>query len=450
LFNGEIDFLNTTLFSLDQTNPETIVLSKSSDAVPAFSVNGVYIGANHGQPSCINVYAPNHNKTLKDVGAVYQDERGIKFTILRILNADYITLISENVGESVTNYAFENEIKGKLSYLSDGKDNSDITIEEQTARVFLMRAIKHEYKDVVIYKDGKSRRVISDGSISNYECDYVEIQERYDVINPATVAPALTSLRPQGGYVYEPSLCDYGEKMINLKQIFRVLPDGTIIVDFEVTKFQEVRTGGYMGVMYQELENAYGGGVFRALPKIKPFSTPEGDFDFTSPFPLKNAPYPKNFTPTKEYDVTPDKPFDKMIDYYRDSDGVDKMGFACGYLPVYDGAPEIRTEHLDGRIFLWHTKKAYPYFTSGCRSHYHGVAYKRFFDTENRASVYTVEYDDKKYIFFDFFESNTLTYPVSKNVTPFEIKDVDYKIKNGILTVSANKGFAVFIENIEK
>ena len=35
-------------------------------------------------------------------------------------------------------------------------------------------------------------------------------------------------------------------------------------------------------------------------------------------------------------------------------------------------------------------------------------------------------------------------------ITPFEIKDVDYKIENGILTVSANKGFAVFIENIEK
>ena len=31
-------------------------------------------------------------------------------------------------------------------------------------------------------------------------------------------------------------------------------------------------------------------------------------------------------------------------------------------------------------------------------------------------------------------------------ITPFEIKDAEYKIENGVLTVSAKKGFAVFIE----
>lgn len=178
LFNGEIDFLSSSLIPLNETSPKTIVLSKSSDAVPAFSINGVYIGANHGQPSCINVYAPNHGKTLKDVGAVYQDERGIKFTILRVRNADYITFISENVGDSVTNYAFENEITGTLSYLSNGENNNDITVEEQLPRVFLVKAIKHDYKDVVIYKDGKGKRVITGG----YECDYVELQESYSII----------------------------------------------------------------------------------------------------------------------------------------------------------------------------------------------------------------------------------------------------------------------------
>ena len=55
-------------------------------------------------------------------------------------------------------------------------------------------------------------------------------------------------------------------------------------------------------------------------------------------------------------------------------------------------------------------------------------------------------FHDKKYIYFDFFESNSLTYPVSGKVTPFEIKDAEYKIENGILTVTASKGFAVFIE----
>ena len=445
LLNCEFDFLNSKLVSLDGDPSKTINLSDSSDAVPALSINGYYIGANHGQPSCVNVYSPDHKKTLKDVGAIYLDEAGVKFTLVRVLNRDHLTFISENQGESVYHYAFKLNIDGNLTYLSDGADTSTIQVLEQTERVFLMRSIKHHYKDIVVYKDGKAKRIIA----GSCECDYAELQESYDIINPATVAPDLTKKRPSGGYTHEPDLSYYGESMINLTQVFKIMPNGTILIDFEITKLQPVRTGPNMAIMYQEMNDVYGGGIHRTLPKIKPFTTPEGDFDYSTPKPLRNAEYPKNFTPTKEYDLTPDKPFDRMVDYFRDKNGEDKMGFACGFLPVFDGAPEIRKEHLGGRIFLWHTRKAYPYFTSGSLEHYRGVGYKHFFLPGDRASVYSIIHEGKRYIYFDFFKENTLSYEVSGEVTPFELYNANYTIENGKITVTSNKGFAVFIENIE-
>ena len=75
------------------------------------------------------------------------------------------------------------------------------------------------------------------------------------------------------------------------------------------------------------------------------------------------------------------------------------------------------------------------------------VAYKKFFDTENRSSVYAVDYQGKKYIYFDIFENNTLSFETLGKASLFEKDgDLTYKIENGIITVSGNKGFAVFIE----
>jgi hypothetical protein len=59
-----------------------------------------------------------------------------------------------------------------------------------------------------------------------------------------------------------------------------------------------------------------------------------------------------------------------------------------------------------------------------------------------------MEYENKKYIYFDFFENNTLTYPVSGKVSLYESNGVEYQIKDGVITVNGSKGHATFIEEI--
>ncbi len=442
--NGQVDFLSTELIKRD--NPDIwspdVFINGASDEAPPMHVNDAFIGGGHGQPSCVTIYAPNHNKTLKDFGAVYTDEEGTKFTIVEIENGDYIKFISENIGESITKYAFKLEIKGKLTFLSNGEDKSDIIPLNQTPRTYLYSAIKHRTRKVVCYKDGVAKTIIS-----SMVCDYAEIWESYDIKNPATVAPAITAERPEGGYKHQPFVGDFGQTMITLDQKFIINPDSTILVDFTVNKLMDVTIDYVMGVMYQERGDLYGGGVYRFLSKLKPFTTPEGTFDFSTPYPLRGGDYPRHATPSREYRKYPDSPFDRIIDYFRDKDGNDKLAFTCGYLPVYDGHPSIRKDIVDEIALIYMSRKAYPFFASGNHTDsFRGVAYRRYFKPENRSSVYSVDFEGKKYIYFDFFENNTLTFEVKGKVSLFESDGVEYKIEDGKIIASGTKGFATFIE----
>lgn len=445
--NGHIDFTSAILnrkATADESLPKRIDFSHSSDDAPPMHVNDAWIGGGHGQPCCINVLSHGHKKTLKDLGAIYRDDDGSNFTLVEVINEDYLKFVSDNIGESVVKYAFKLEIVGKLTYVSDGDDTSTINIEQQTPRTYLLSALKYRNRKVVTYTNGVSKTLYDSGC----ECDYAEMWESYDIMNPATVAPALTKERPEGGYKHQPPLCDFGEPMISLDQKFIIQPDGSIIVDFKVKKLMDVCIDWCMGVMYQEKLDVYGGGIHRYLSKLKPFTTPEGTFDFTEPYPLRGGAYPNEIRPNREYWKYPDSPFDRVVDYFRDTNGEDKLCFTCGFLPVHDGLPSLRKNIMDEIALIYKSRKFYPFFASGnYTDNFHGVAYKKFFEPNNRSSVYAIPYDGKKYIYFDLFKENTLTYKTEKSVFPFEVEEgVNYQIKDGVITVSGSKGFATFIE----
>ncbi|MBQ4098391.1 MAG: hypothetical protein IJC72_03685 [Clostridia bacterium] len=436
--NNPVEF-HTVSIKNKVTGQGTYIAQASDEASPC-QVNSDFIGGNHGQADAILVYSPAHGKTVSDVGAIYKDQNGVKFTLVRVQNEDYLLFISENVGESVTKYKFVRTITGNLDYIANGADTNGIKIVEQTERTYLSSAIRHKQRKLVGYIDGKPRTVES-----TLECDYAEIIEEYDIINPATVAPALTNERPNGGYTKTINLSDFGEPMVNHKMTYRFTPDGAVLCDFEVTALGDTVLERFFAVMHQGFHNLYGGVNHRYIPKLKTFTTDEGTFDFSVPYPLSGAPFPNCFYPSKEHNENPDYPTERFVDYSKDADGNLKLAFAMGYLPVFDGVPEVRKK-VNCPIFIIRTRKGYPHFMDGEFAHARGVAYKRYFFADKDSSVYAIPYGEKKYIYFDFFESNTLSYPVSGKVTPFEIKDAEYKIENGNLTVSSNKGFAVFIE----
>ncbi len=443
-FNDPVDFMEAGLIRKDKWDCfhlDVPFAISNDEAVPCI-INGIWHGAGHGYPCCVALYAPRHDKTVADVGSVWKDAAGVTFTLLRIATEDHLIFVSENIG-TLEDYKFVNQITDKLTYVSDGAHTSPIPADGEQKTVYLARAYKFTKKRIIVIKDGEERILFGSA-----HCDSVRIEEEYEIRNPATVAPALTAARPAGGFTDQPDLGDYGETMLIHRMQYHILPDGTVLCDFNHEKTMNIRFERWLGAMYQEKLDAYGGGIHRRVPKTLPIVCSDGTFDFTTPISLEPGVYTEGSPNiTREYWAVPDSPPDRIVDYFRDAEGHDRLGFACGYLPLYDGVPEKRLQHLSHAGLLNRTRKVYPTFMDGDLTSVRGIAYKKYFPQEtDRASFYSIAFEGKTYIYVDFAETNSLEIPAVGTVTLYEKSDdVSYEVKNDTIFAKGIKGYAVFI-----
>ena len=211
-----------------------------------------------------------------------------------------------------------------------------------------------------------------------------------------------------------------------------------------------------MGFMAQSKRDVYGGGVYRYMPKTKPLVDEDGVYDFTKPSPIypKSAKLlPKKLNLTKEFWQDPNSPPDRVVDYLRDENGNDKLCFACGYLPIYDCEKSERAKNVKSAFTVVQTRKVYPNVKDGEFDSVKGVAYKKYFEpTKNGISIYSVNYQNKNYIYADLFKKGKCEYQIKGKITLYEKSDdILYQIKDGKLVVESLKEgslYATFIEEI--
>lgn len=437
-YNHPVDFADASLISRETR--DYLPLSLSTDEATPVIINGKWIGANHGFSGAVTLCLSGHDKTIEDVGSVWQDLEGTKWTLLYI-GEDTLTFISENIGKSKEEYVFKEKIASRLTFLENGEHKSDILADGESFKSPLQPTIRHIKRKTLAYTDGKARVVNREMS-----CEYAEIHEEYEIINPATVAEALYKNRPKGGYKTTPYAV-LGEPMLLVRMIYRIENDGSVLCDFTYQRLSNVHFSRCMGAMFQEKLNTFGGGIYRYIPKVLPVDTAEGIFDFSNPVNTWGDSFPADKQVTSEYWEKPASPPDRIVDYFRDNNGDDRVGFACGYLPVYDCVPEVRTKCLGSAMHLINTRKGYPYFMEGDIDSARGVAYKKYFNTPiKKASFYKVCYNEKMYLYMDFFEEKTLKIPITGTACLIEKSDgISYKIENGFILASGFCGYAVFV-----
>lgn len=443
-FNDPVDFMESGFVRKDKWDcfHLDVPIHMSNDEVPSMEINGHWNGAGHGDPCCIAIYAPRHDKTVADIGSVWQDEKGVTFTLLRIATEDHLIFVSENIG-TLEDYKFVMHITGRLTYVSDGAHTAPISATDDQQTVYLTRAYKFTKKRVIITNDGKDSILFGSA-----ECDSARIEEEYLHRNPATVAPMLTAARPRGGYTKEPDLGEFGETMLVHTLTYHLCPDGTIFCEFQYEKKMPIHISLLLGVMYQERLDIFGGGIFRHIPKTLPVVCEEGTFDFSGLVPMAPGPFPKFKFLHRDFWTDPMSPPDRTVDYFKDTEGNMQLAFACGFLPLYDGAPEIRREHLDNAALLIRTRKMYPLFMDGDVPDCHGIAYRKHFIPEkDGGSIYSIKSNGKTYIYADLFNEKTVRIPVCGSVQLLEKSDsVSFMIENGKLSVTGKNGYAVFCE----
>ena len=293
-------------------------------------------------------------------------------------------------------------------------------------------------------------------------CDAAEIREVYEIINPATVAQAIRDNRPEGGYSQQPSLA-MGESMMIHRMTYRIQDDGTILCDFDHELTQPVHMPWYLGIMHQEKCDVFGGGVWRYIPKLLPFTAGGAAYDFSRPYNTTVGPMPGSKPLSADLWADPASPPNRQLDFIRRADGSCGAAFASGFLPVYDGEPAKRREQISDTGDMVASRKTYPTFAGGkaqIRRPYRGdmngvmnitklrgVAYKKYFHWEEmNACAYTVDYDGSTYLYTDFFtpEETELRLAVAADAAVLEEKGVSWHQSADCLAVRGGQGYAAF------
>ncbi len=385
-YNYPVDFARAGL--IDNTKGDfwhiDIPFAISTDEAPPCFINGEYIGGNHDFFHCVGLVCPNHGKTSRDIGTLWQDKAGVSFTLLAV-EEERLVFLSENVGESKDKYAFVAKIEGDITCQDSGE-----TLSPQSQHRSGIPSIRILSKKAVAVTDGVETTVYGSAT-----CDYAEIREEYEIIHPATVAEAVRSARTEEGFFASTRLPEYGEAMLLYRMTYRITSDGTVYCIFNHKKLAPVSFTRCMGAMYQEKIDVYGGGIWRTLPGVKPITTEKGEVDFSKPVWLYDSRYPDHYMVKKEDWVDETQPPHRYVDVFRDKTGKDRLGFACGYMPIYDGVPQKRVTQLAASAVLIKTKKAYPLFAEGELGDIHGVAYKKYFPIGEDGNLsYTVEFEE--------------------------------------------------------
>lgn len=427
------------------------VLAFSTDECSPMVIHGEDVGGNHGHPCTIRVTAPGHGRTVRDVGTLWQDETGLHFTLLRVDSADTLLFLSENTGPSKLDYAFANRIAGALTCVDDG---GVLLPKAQQGGVQLTPAIRHIRREAVCLKDGAWQPI---GYVEG--CDCAEIREEYEIINPATVACVIRDGRPEGGYTLQPSLAA-GEAMFLHRMTYRIENDGTILCSFDHESLQDVPMPYYLGIMHQLKCDVYGGGIWRYMPKVRPFETKGITVDFTRLHPTAVDTMPDYVPLTPDLWTNPASPPERQIDFLRRRDGSLAVGFASGFLPVDDGAPDRRAANITDAGTLVRSCKTYPTFAGGLRSvrlknephptfpRLKGTAYKKYFRPQgDGASLYTVPHQGNTYVYMDFFsdEPHQLTYTRAPGDSALLLEaDASCELQASCLTARGTAGYAAF------
>ena len=440
-YNAPIDFMEAGL--IDNSKRDyfhlDIPFGISTDEVPPLFFNGELLGGNHSPVVAIRVVSHNHGLSYKDISSKWIDKVGNTFYLYRIVNDSVLNFVSHNVGKDELNFNFIKNIEGDLQ---SADNNTEIKVSGQV-KVYFSRSNRYINKKIYTYKDGAKRELFFSA-----ECDYAEIVEEYEIVNPATVVDGLISKRPKDGYTFNPDISYYGKPMFSVKLIYRVLSDGAILTIFDINAIQDVKIDRYMGAMFQEKLDIYGGGMFRYIPKLLPFNCPEGKFDFSNPINLYGESFPLNYHVTKDAWEDAENPPDRVIDIFKDSNGNSKLGYACGFLPVYDGEPSIRKNILNKSFHIYSSRKAYPFFFDIAQKKIKGVAYKKFFKIDDNSNFsYNIPFDSYNYSYIDIFNNSYLKVQYNGEISLLEAgKGINVTFDNRVAKITGNKGFVVIKE----
>lgn len=396
----------------------TLIHNTSGDHAP-IKLASTYIGGDHGSSNVVKVTKVSHGKTVMDVGSEWLDGAGNKFYIIRILDADNIWFLSENIGTGNI-WSFRTMAAGTITHSANATNTDSITSPTISNSNQLLPSIKNHTRSVTV---NGNVVVTPDMMVKG---SYIDIDETYDIVNPAS---ALESIKSSVGSGVQPPLND-GNSAFTVAINYRILSDGTNIITTTFTFNQEAALD-YIGFIQSNKMN-----VIATLTKVKMFvpkSLSIGGYDFN-----KVADFTANpagvLDFTSEYWADANSPVDRVTQFLALADDSRQHAFSMGYIPNY-GVMVNRKDLVTNAWSFFTSGKSYPHavdskvtpITTG--TIYQSKAFRKYFDVSTmpvgRVSNYFVEDGTDTYLYVEYngIISDTISIPVAyqgKTITLIE------------------------------
>ena len=392
--NQNINLIDAFIGKKGTFAKDVLIKSCGDDICPA-NVNSGYIGGNHGWNAANKVIVSSHDKTIADVGSVYEDTSGVKFILLEVIDSTTLLLCSENKATEENNYRFYSPV-GELRYVSNGKSQTSINPTNVSNYGNLYGCIVPSHKKMLI--DGN---VIT--SYGEYFGEEIALVESYDVMDLPSILTALVSNRPINGYASQPILYNLPgvQRLFNHKVAYRFDIHGTTLVTTTIRAYRPLYLNFHGFVQAGVME----GNAKLYCPKTLPIQVGEKQFDLRTITDWEESPS-SNIIMAPAYWENRESAPDRVV--MMNDDAV----FACGYVLDRGKLAEPR-EDLVAKYAMHFSenRKLYPMgicpsspFLMQSNDYISAVAYRTYYKAENksRTNLSVFEVGDMAYIYADY------------------------------------------------
>lgn len=379
-----------------------VVHSNGDDSTP-WHINGVYIGGNHGCPGVLELSVPDERLAAADIGSSWRDEAGVTFFIIDVPSPGTARVLSENVA-TYPFWKFHDRVTGTT--LTSTSGNSTFSYTKATPIQLLPCARIKEQKFLA---NGKTP--LKPGKV--IECDFLEIVEDYDIINPAAVLNHVIQ-HPGKKPDYVGSQLD---AVINNKIVHRIHPNAATVITHRATALQPFNLE-FMGFIQQELlgKIATSPGLIRYyIPKAEPFQQDGTKYDFRSVQDFSTAPQsPLKFTgdDSPASRALPER-FVQFLGDPGSAKNENRLGFALGY-SLTNGLTALQNPSWRRKSagFIHTTSKTYPFALDESVQNpvavgtvFECVAYRQYFNPavqSNATCAFWHRENDKTIVYVDY------------------------------------------------
>ena len=375
----------------------------NNDDIAPLHVYNTTIGANHGQP-CVKATIASHGLDNTAIGTGWSKD-GVTYYVMRIVDADNVIFLSENRGSS-SSPSFVALTTGTLT------KGGDTLVVTEVASSQLYPALKNH--SITLSLDGESE-IVTDRV---YQCNYIDIVESYDIMNPvSTLSKIIARVGQSGEPVYD------GDAGIHIENTYHITNNLAIVV---ISNLVPLETIAFSDAMFSQMLRIGNNGTCKYyVPNSLPLGN-GGQYDMRKPLAMTWG----SSVPTLKIGASqmadPQHPVNRIVQYNG------SLGAALGFLT--DRGVGSALLNFTNYVFELRNDagKVYPHgvdtkvgSTLSSGQIFSAVLYRALFIPEsvgNRLSMYHFDLAGAEYVYVDYKASMLDKVSVSRGLNGKKIE----------------------------